>query len=123
MRNSTRVMGLVGVVLLAATAFVFLVGNRNAQPQLEGREPGSLYNPVHEDEDLPSGDRQLLARDATRPIYDPQFVAAAAAGWEDETLVIALEIDGDARTYPVSHLNRREIVNDHVGKTPVLVTW
>ena len=38
-------------------------------------------------------------------------------------LVIGLELDGDAKAYPVSFLNRREMVIDWIGGTPVLVTW
>jgi hypothetical protein len=83
----------------------------------------TLYDPVRSGESTPKGFRQLLRRDAIFPIYGPQFVSAADSGWHDKALVIGLVIDGDARAYPVSFLNRREIVNDHVGKTPVLVTW
>ena len=82
-----------------------------------------IYNPARSGESLPNGFRELLARDAILPIYDPQFVSAAESPWPDDALIVGLEIDGDARAYPVSFLNRREIVNDHVGKTPVLVTW
>ena len=92
-------------------------------PTIEGRTDDSLYNPVHAGEELPQGFRNLLPRDAIRPIYNPQFVPADDARWDDRSLVVGLEINGDARADPVSFLNRREIVNDHVGKTPVLVTW
>lgn len=117
----------VAVVLVAAAIGLFLVTVLLAG----GSEPTTahvpdldqLYNPAQEGEDLPTGFRQVLARDAIPPIYDPRFVSGSESGWDDEALVVGLEIDGDARAYPVSHLNRREIVNDHVGKTPVLVTW
>ena len=112
------VVGALGVVLASQ---VTRVGHEN--PAIEGRNPGSLYNPVHAGEELPDGFRNVLSRDAILPIYDPQFVSASEVRWDDRSLVIGLEIDGDARVYPVSFLNRREIVNDHVGKTPVLVTW
>ena len=82
-----------------------------------------IYNPAQSGENLPNGFRELLPRDAILPIYDPRFVSAAECPWHDDALVVGLEVDGDARAYPVSFLNRREIVNDHVGKTPVLVTW
>jgi len=115
------------IVLLAAAVAVFaaswLARGASEQPAIEGREAGSLYNPVHAGEKVPRGFRQLLARDAILPIYEPVFVAAEESGWQDDALVVGLEIDGDARAYPVSFLNRREMVNDHVGKTPVLVTW
>jgi hypothetical protein len=37
--------------------------------------------------------------------------------------VIALEIDGDARAYPLAVLTWHEIVNDTVGDVPVIVTF
>ena len=38
-------------------------------------------------------------------------------------MVMAVEINGEARAYPISVLNSREIVNDVVGGRPILVTW
>ncbi len=81
------------------------------------------YDPVRAQEPLPAGFRQLLARDAIMPIYDPEFVSAAASGWGEATLVIGVEVDGEARAYPVAYLNRREMVLDEIGGTPLLVSW
>lgn len=64
-----------------------------------------------------------FGRDFLRPIYEPQFVAAADADLEPRDIVMGLEIDGDARAYPVRLLNVREMVDDVVGGVPVLVTW
>lgn len=72
---------------------------------------------------LPAGFRQLLARDAIFPIYDPQFTTAAASTWPEDALVIGVEINGDARAYPIGPLNRREMVIDTIGDVPVLVSW
>jgi hypothetical protein len=66
---------------------------------------------------------QLLSRDAIRPIYDPQFVPADEAGYADDELVMGIAIDGEAKAYPVGLLNSREMVNDELGGTPILVTW
>ena len=85
--------------------------------------PEAQYDPVDAGEPLPEGFRQLLPRDAITPVYNPTFVAAEEAGWSGETLVIGVEIDGDARAYPVSFLNRREMVVDRIAGIPVLVTW
>jgi hypothetical protein len=111
----------VGAMGVLASSRLVRIGSEN--PAIEGREAGSLYNPVHAGEELPKGFRDVLPRDAILPIYDPRFVSASQSGWDDRSLVVGLEINGDARAYPVSFLNRREIVNDHVGKTPILVTW
>jgi hypothetical protein len=63
--------------------------------------------------------------DGIPPIDDPAFVSVeAAAGWlDDAEAVVALEIDGDARAYPVQILIWHEIVNDTVGGVPVSVTY
>lgn len=66
---------------------------------------------------------QLLARDAIAPIYDPQFAPADQAPYDDNELVIGVEINGEARAYAIGPLNSREMVNDVVGGVPVLVTW
>jgi hypothetical protein len=118
-----RVMLVTALVVIGLFSVSWFKRAATETPAIEARTADSLYNPVHAGEELPQGFRDLLPRDAIRPIYDPQFVSAADAGWDDLALVVGLEINGDARAYPVSLLNRREIVNDHVGKTPVLVTW
>ena len=66
---------------------------------------------------------QLLSRDAIRPIYDPMFTSAIDAGLDPGELVIGVEINNDARAYPIGPLIRREMVNDVVGGVPILVTW
>ncbi len=66
---------------------------------------------------------QLLPRDGIRPIYDPQFVPWDQAIIDPEELVMGVAINGDARAYPVGVLRSREMVNDVVGGTPVLITW
>jgi hypothetical protein len=86
-------------------------------------DPKQIYDPSRSGDPLPRGFRQLLARDAIRPIYDPEFVTAEATPWRDDTLVIGVEQDGEAKAYPVSFLNGREMVIDRIAGIPVLVTW
>jgi hypothetical protein len=64
-------------------------------------------------------------RDGIPSIDDPTFVSPGeAAEWlADNEPVIALEIDGDARAYPLQILTWHEIVNDTVGGVPVIVTF
>jgi hypothetical protein len=66
---------------------------------------------------------QLLTRDAIFPIYEPEFSTAGNAPYDDEELVIGVEINGEAKAYAIGPLNGREMVNDTVGGVPVLVTW
>ncbi len=63
-------------------------------------------------------------RDLIRPIDDPLFLPANEAQWiNDSEPGVMLEIEGDARFYPLSILTRHEIVNDIVGNEPVAVTY
>ena len=56
---------------------------------------------------------------------NPIFTALSTAdGWlVAQDPVIALEINGDARAYPLHILTRHEIVNDVVGGVPVVITF
>jgi hypothetical protein len=64
-------------------------------------------------------------RDGIPSIDDPQFIASSeASDWlADNEPVIALDINGDARAYPLQILTWHEIVNDTVGGEPVIVTF
>ena len=66
---------------------------------------------------------QLLSRDGIAPIYEPEFVPASESGYRDDELVMGIAIDGEAKAYPVGLLNGREMVNDELAGTPILVTW
>ncbi|MBI2313109.1 MAG: DUF3179 domain-containing protein [Betaproteobacteria bacterium] len=65
------------------------------------------------------------SKDGIPAIDRPRFVSPAEADrWLDaREPVIALEIRGEARAYPLSILIFHEIVNDTVGGTPVAVTF
>ena len=66
---------------------------------------------------------QLLGRDAILPVYDPEFVTANDAPYDDDELVIGVARDGEAKAYAIGPLNRREMVNDELAGIPILVTW
>lgn len=105
---STRVLVLIVVI---GTAFWLAVP--------EPTTPTTASSP----KDLPDGWYQVLRRDGILPVYNPAFVSGDDANWPRDTLVIGVEVNGDARAYPVSFLNRREMVNDVVGGEPLLVSW
>lgn len=113
----------VGVVLVVASIWAFGGGSPDPSPPGVRVDPRDAYNPVASGEQLPDGFRQLLPRDAIRPVYDPEFVEAAAAQWEDETDVIGVTIGGQSKAYPVSFLNGRELVVDEIDNVPILVSW
>lgn len=63
-------------------------------------------------------------RDAIPALFEPQFVAARDAPFlPDDARVIVVEIGRDTRAYPIDILDRHELVNDHAGGMPILVTW
>lgn len=63
-------------------------------------------------------------KDGIPSIDDPVFIPVSqSADLDDKEPVIGLEIDGDARAYPLRVLMWHEIVNDTVGGRPVTVTY
>ena len=64
-------------------------------------------------------------RDGIPPIDNPKFVSPGEADQWLEGLepVIFVDIEGDARAYPLQILTFHEIVNDEVGGIPVAVTF
>ena len=66
-----------------------------------------------------------VPRDGIPPLDDPQFESIADAdSWlEDVQPVVSLEINGQARAYPLAILTWHEIANDTVGGVPVSVTF
>lgn len=124
--NAVRIGWLVGgvAVVLAITALLTTSPRQElASPSITFAEPGLAYDPVRAGETLPEGYRQLLARDQIAPIYDPVFTTAAAVDWPGDMLVIGVAGLSEAKAYPVTHLNQREMVIDSLEGIPILVTW
>jgi hypothetical protein len=62
--------------------------------------------------------------DGIPPIDDPKFVAISKVDWlSAREPVIVVDIDGDARAYPLQIMTWHEIANDTVGGVPVSVTF
>ena len=94
-----------------------------AGPSGQQVDPSGVYNPVLAGERLPDGFRQLLPRDAITPIYEPEFVPAGGVDWSARTQVIGVAMGDEAKAYPVSYLNGREMVIDEIDGIPIVVTW
>ncbi len=64
-------------------------------------------------------------RDEIAPIDAPKFLSVSEnpRALEKEEPVIVLEIDGEAKAYPLSILIWHEIVNDELAGVPVVVTY
>lgn len=62
--------------------------------------------------------------DGIPPVDYPVYLRAVDVDFvADEEPVLAIEIDGEARAYPVQIMIWHEIVNDTIGSTPVAVTY
>lgn len=58
-------------------------------------------------------------------ILEPQLVSGeqAAAQMLPEEPVLGVTVGGEARAYSLWQLDGHEIVNDEVGKLPIVVSW
>jgi len=91
------------------------------------QEPGSGWKTdfdkasIDMDEVISGG----VPRDGIPPIDNPQFddIATADQWLQSASPVIALEIDGIARAYPLAILTRHEIANDVINDVPIAVTF
>ena len=83
----------------------------------------SSFDPVSAGEPTPEGFRQVLARDQIPPIYEPEFADADSVDWPDDMLVLGIAGEDEAKAYPITHLNRHEMVNDTLDGEPILATW
>ena len=75
--------------------------------------------------ELVAGIQRPDPRDVIQPIDDPQFdtVEEAAQWLVDREPVVALELEGEARAYPLRILTSHEVVNDVVGDRSVVVSY
>ncbi|MGH9152081.1 MAG: DUF3179 domain-containing protein [Acidimicrobiales bacterium] len=104
---------------------------RVAQPAPSPREdvPSALDDPDDHRLPAPLVDTDEIISggpppDGIPPIDEPKFQAVGTVDWlEDEEPVLALEVDGEWRAYPVQVLTWHEIVNDTIAGKPVAVTY
>ncbi len=112
-----------GTLTAGAVAGGLIAANTGRSKGVSTADPRDVYDPFAAGEQMPDGYFQVVGRDFIRPVYDPTFVDAGRIGWPDDADVIGVEVDGEARAYPVSFLTGREMVNDEIAGVPLLVTW
>jgi len=62
--------------------------------------------------------------DGIPPIDDPLFLSVDEVDFlTDEEAVVVVEVDGEAKAYPIQIMIWHEIVNDTFGDTPVSITF
>lgn len=95
--------------------------------QVDG--PSALVDPADPALPAPAVDVDRIRSGGPPPdgipaIDEPRFEPASQVTWLDEREpVLALELGGQSRAYPVQVLTWHEIVNDTVGGIPVAVTY
>lgn len=102
----------------------FILGDVEGLPPTQvrfGWDTDFLKHSVPYEEIIPGGP----PRDGIPPIDSPRFVGVSSPPqhMKANEPVIALELDGEARAYPLAILMVHEVVNDTVGDTPVVVTF
>ncbi len=73
--------------------------------------------------DLPAEYKQILPRGQIAAITQPQFVPADKAEIADDSWVLGVVIDGQARAYSLNLLNSHEVVNDQIGEQAFAAVW
>ena len=88
------------------------------------RFPEGLFDPTDvRDVELPDGYLRSWGRDQLAPVYDPTFITADQVPWDDDEVIIGVNINGVQRAYPVGFLSSRELVIDQIDDIPILVSW
>lgn len=91
--------------------------------------PSALEDPTDESFPAPLIDLSRVISGGPPPdgipaVDDPVFQNAATVDWlTPAEAVLALEVDGEARAYPVRILVWHELVNDTIGDTPVTISY
>jgi hypothetical protein len=121
MRTARAVMlaAVLGVTLAACGRDVITATNDRAGPSREGAAaaPAPLVDP---NDIIPGGPPP----DGIPPIDDPTFLVPADVGFlSDREPVLAVEVGGEAKAYPLQILTWHEIVNDSLGGVPISVTY
>jgi len=81
--------------------------------------PG-LYS---QDDELFSRFKQILPRGGIPAIVNPTYVTAEETSIGDNTWILGVVINGQARAYSLNLLNHHEIVNDNIDSTSFAAVW
>ncbi|MFN2421940.1 MAG: DUF3179 domain-containing protein [Gemmatimonadota bacterium] len=99
---------------------------------LESTGPSPVHAQTNNGFDLSNASipvEEILAggppRDGIPALTDPRFesVQQAARWMRPDDRLLALEVDGEAKSYPLRVLVWHEVVNDRIADRPVLVTY
>lgn len=78
---------------------------------------------ISQNKELPKEFKQLLRRGAIAAITQPEFVSAQKADIADDSWIIGVVVEGQARAYSLNLLNSHEVVNDQIGEIAFAAVW
>jgi hypothetical protein len=117
----------VGVVLVASLAvagYRLVTRTDPAEPRAGSSDAGLPSGVVGRSGLDPADIVEVVPMDGIPAIDEPVLQSVSEVDWlADKEPVIALEVGGDTRAYPLQIMTWHEIVNDEVGGTPVSVTF
>lgn len=131
-----RRLGLLTAIVITSVG-VILFGYVATEPSIQGRDLLTLTPiqvPQRGDEsafdlsELTIPRAQIrsggVAKDGIPAITEPRTVSADQATFlEPQDRIVGVELEGQARAYPISILTQHEIINDQLGDTPIAVTY
>ena len=120
MKKSKKSIIIIFLIIIIIAILFFI--NQNNEKQIEDTEI-IKYN---ENQVILGKPRIIpdVPKDAIPPLDFPEYVNADEVDFLDGSdIVIGIEINGDARAYPIRILNWHEIVNDNIGGQDVVVTY
>lgn len=119
--HSHKIFGTIGFLMLAAFTLVHLPATAEPRPQSWENWKTDFSRTNIDTSAILSGGPP---KDGIPALNKPKFISIEeATELSGREPVIGIEINGDARAYPLGVLMRHEIANDVIGGKPVIVTY
>ena len=83
----------------------------------------NAHSLLAQEEDIFKQFKQILPRGGIPAIVNPTYVTAEEASIDDNTWILGVVINGQARAYSLNLLNHHEIVNDNIDTTSFAAVW
>lgn len=103
--------------------FVLLVGCGAGETAVPLPTVPPAATNVRIDDPIEHNFRQWARFDAIPPVYEPRFAPADEIVLQDNELIMGVTLGGEAKAYPVTTMQFRELVNDELAGVPILVSW
>jgi len=78
---------------------------------------------IAQDKDLFREYEQIIERGDIPAIFNPTYVTAQKALIDDNTWILGVVINDQARAYSLNLLNHHEVVNDNIDTTSFAAVW